>query len=83
MRWYDHMHHGPFNAPIKRSDFYMEDGKTYRSRPRRLWIEMIRNDMITSKINGGYDFEQNQLEEIDSCSQSQIIMIKDLLVELR
>ncbi len=45
LRWYGHVKRKTFDAPVRRVESFMVEGKRSRGRPKKIWEEQIRVDL--------------------------------------
>ena len=45
LRWFGHVQRKTFDAPVRRIESIILEGKRSRGRPRRTWEEQIKNDL--------------------------------------
>ena len=53
LRWFGHVQRKTFDAPVRRVESIIVEGKRSRGRPRRTWDEQIRVDLHELNLSEG------------------------------
>ena len=51
LRWFGHVEHKPEEDWVKRNLTFEVEGKRFPGRPRKTWMEVIKNDLRSLHIN--------------------------------
>ena len=45
LRWFEHVQRKPIEAPVRRIETIIVEGKRSRGRPKKTWVEQIKDDL--------------------------------------
>ena len=45
LRWFGHVQRKPIEAPVRRIETIIVEGKRSRGRPKKTWVEQIKDDL--------------------------------------
>ena len=45
LRWFGHVQRKPIEAPVRRIENIIVEGKRNRGRPKKTWVEQIKDDL--------------------------------------
>ena len=59
LRWFEHVQRKPIEAPVRRIETIIVEGKRSRGRPKKTWVEQIKDELSELHLSEDLTREKN------------------------
>ena len=64
LRWFGHVRHRPTDAPVRRVELKLGQVKRAQGRPKKTWMEVIRQDIEAKGLSEGILLDRNEWRKL-------------------